>query len=190
MQSPFHSSNSSLRKASRIITALVVGFSLLIGSTLTVGAKTGEIRKSIVEPVQAIFDLSTENTLREEDKIHETERTITLRKKQLADERAEIEASKSAELEAQKKTQVIRKTVINKTTQTQNAPIHPSPQNNPGTPSLPEMDYNPPAWFVESSAKSQAEFEAKAAASHAEFEANAAKSKADFEAAKAAMLGD
>ncbi len=183
MQSPFHSADLSLRKASRVITGMILGFSLLVGSTLTVGAKTGEFQKHIVEPIQARAQLATENKLREEDAYHARERNLVLRKKQLADERAEIEASKSAELaaEAKKAAQIARKKSVNKAP-AQNTPSQP--QQNTGY-SLPPTQPFPSDSYKEAAAKSKAEYDARVAEMNAKYEANVAKTNADFEARRA-----
>ena len=162
----------------------------MVASTLAVGAKTGEIRNRIVEPVQAILDLSAENTLREEDAYHAKERNLILRKKQLADERAEIEASKSAEAAAAlKATQVVRKRVVNNApAQTQNAQTQQ--QQTPSAPSLPPMDPFPSDSYKESVAKSKADYEARVAEMNADYEANVAKMHADADARRAQNQAD
>lgn len=162
---------------------MILAFSLLVGSTLTVGAKSGEFQKHITEPMQARAQLAAENKLRVQDVVHAKERTQELRLKKLADERAEIEASKSAEAARQQaRASTARKTVAPKApAQTQNAP---QPQQNTGY-SLPPMQPFPSDSYKEAVAKSKAEYEARVAEMNAKYESNVSKTNADFEASRA-----
>jgi len=172
MQSPFHNTDKSVQRASRIISGMFVGLLMLLDAIIAVGWKTGEIQTRIIEPVKTLHAQSLMQKEREEEAVF-----VAKRKKAID---AENEAD-TAKTNGTKTTTTTVNTYSNST---------PTPNQQPtytySAPELKKTDYNPPAWFVESSTKSHAEFEANAAQKSQEFENYAAKSKADFEAAKAA----
>ncbi len=176
MHSPFNNSDNSVERASRIISGLFVALFVSVDAALAVGWHNGELKERVLVPGQVLAEYSVQQLERwAESQIDE------------ADD--DYEAIIADEPEGWEEN--VDVTVTTTKTYTNSAPAaQPTPRpytyTPPTAPKLEEVDYNPPAWFVESSAKSHAEFEAKSQQSKTDFEAYAAKSKADFDAAKAA----
>ena len=174
MQSPFRNTDKSVERASRIISGLCASLIVLLDATMAVGWQSGELQERVLVPGQVLAAYSVSQVERWAETMEDRSE-------------GDIETANEPQNTGGGASSVITTTNTTKTyTQT---PAEPQPQqNNAGTTytfTNREPSYSPPAWFVESSAKSQTEFEAKSQQNKAEFDAYAAQSKVDFETAKA-----
>lgn len=170
MHSPFNNSDKSVERASRIITGLFVALFVSIDAALAVGWHNGELRERVLVPSQVLAEYG----------VQKLERWAEA---QVADDVDDPDFN--AIVTGSGTTSVTTSTnngTTSKTTTTTKTYTNPAPAAQP-TPR--PYTYTPPAWFVERSEQSRAEFEANSARKHAEFESYAAESKANFEASKA-----
>lgn len=169
MQSPFHNADVSVERASRIITGLFVALFVCVDSTIAVGWQTGELQERVLIPGQVLAEYTASKLERWAETLEDSEPLS---------ENFNVTVTGGS-------TTSVTTTVNGETKSSTTVKTYTKTPGATPTPTV-EPSYSPPAWFVESSAKSQAEFDAKSAQSKAEFEAYAAKTKAEFDAAKAA----
>ena len=192
MQSPFRNTDKSVERASRIISGLCAGLIVLLDATMVVGWQLGELQERLLVPGQVLAAYSVSQVERWAETMEDSSDSDT----ETANEPQNWEKYVNVTVTGNGATSVTTSTnngSTSKTTSTTKTytqtPAEPQPQqNNAGTTytfTNREPSYSPPAWFVESSVKSQTEFEAKSQQNKAEFDAYAAQSKVDFEAAKA-----
>ncbi|NCN82395.1 MAG: hypothetical protein GW947_00345 [Candidatus Pacebacteria bacterium] len=151
MQSPFHNADLSVERASRIITGLLVALFLSVDGALAVGWQTGELKERVLIPSQVLAEYGVSKLERwaEADEPQGREKNVNVTV--TGGSATSVTTTVNGETKTTTTTKTYAKT---------SAPAAKVEYNY----QLSEPSYSPPAWFVENSAKSQAEFDAAKAA--------------------------